>query len=99
VKQHADREALLFLATLQAMSILRGQLPWRKRARPEPSAAAAAAASPSGGGMPLRAAMSAPPGGLDAALAAAPQDGEDGEWSLTGPYNFDRWRDMIERCA
>ena len=27
------------------------------------------------------------------------EDALDGEWPLNGPFNFDRWRDMIERCA
>ena len=76
------------------MSILRGQLPWRKRARPEPTQAPAS--TPAANVAPLRTAMSAPIGGLDSNLAPA-ADGEGGEWSPTGPYNFDRWRDMIER--
>jgi hypothetical protein len=75
------------------MSILRGQLPWRKRQRPDlPSPASH---------VPLRSAMSAPSGGIESMTAtqSAAEEANDGEWSLNGPYIFDRWRDMIERCA
>lgn len=84
---HADAADALFI---QAMSILRGQLPWRKRQRPE---ATPGPASP----VPLRSAMSAPSGALEALMPPA-EEGTDGEWNLSGPYTFDRWRDMIERC-
>ncbi len=76
----------------QAMSILRGQLPWRKRQRPEVTG------GPASSPVPLRSAMSAPSGAIDS-LAPPSEEAADGEWTLTGPYTFDRWRDMIERCA
>lgn len=73
----------------QAMSILRGQLPWRKRQRPDTPGPASPA-------QPLRATMSAPIGGLDN-IGPPAEDPCDGEWPLTTPYTFDRWRDIIER--
>ncbi|BDA41077.1 hypothetical protein COCOBI_01-7320 [Coccomyxa sp. Obi] len=73
----------------KAMSILRGQLPWRKRARPDTPGPASPA-------QPLRATMSAPIGTLDA-MSSPSEEPCDGEWPLSGPYTFDRWRDMIER--
>ena len=94
----------------QALYILRGQQPYRKRARmegersggPDPvlSAGVPCAGGPgsppgmSGGGPPLRQTLSAPAPLMDPA-----EDALDGEWPLSGPFNFDRWRDMIERCA
>lgn len=47
-----------------------------------------------GGAPPLRQTLSAPAPLMDPA-----EDALDGEWPLSGPFNFDRWRDMIERCA
>lgn len=44
--------------------------------------------------------MSAPIGAVEMAAAAPPaEEASDGDWSMQGPYNFDRWRDMIERQA
>ena len=95
---------------MQALYILRGQQPYRKRARmegersggPEPvlSVGLPSAGGPgsppgmSGGAPPLRQTLSAPAPLMDPA-----EDALDGEWPLNGPFNFDRWRDMIERCA
>ncbi|KAK9841774.1 hypothetical protein WJX81_002131 [Elliptochloris bilobata] len=92
----------------KALYILRGQQPYRKRARlegersggPDPvlSAGVPSAGGPgspqglSGGGAPLRQTLSAPAPLMDPA-----EDAHDGEWPLSGPFNFDRWRDMIER--
>ena len=66
-------------------------MPWRKRQRGD---------QPVHPGTPpqsLRSTMSAPIGVLEAAAAHATEEASDGEWSMQGPYNFDRWRDMIER--
>ena len=98
------------LGVTQALYILRGQQPYRKRARmegersggPDPvlSAGVPCAGGPgsppgmSGGAPPLRQTLSAPAPLMDPA-----EDALDGEWPLSGPFNFDRWRDMIERCA
>ena len=106
-----ERAALMCLPVgTQALYILRGQQPYRKRARmegersggPDPvlSAGVPCAGGPgsppgmSGGGPPLRQTLSAP-----APLMDPVEDALDGEWPLSGPFNFDRWRDMIERCA
>ena len=94
----------------QALYILRGQQPYRKRARmegersggPDPvlNAGVPCAGGPgsppgmSGGAPSLRQTLSAPAPLMDPA-----EDALDGEWPLRGPFNFDRWRDMIERCA
>jgi hypothetical protein len=79
-------------AAAQALSILRGQVPWRKRQRAEQLI------NPSTPPQPLRSTVSAPIGSIEAATAAhAAEEASDGEWSMQGPYNFDRWRDMIER--
>ncbi len=43
--------------------------------------------------------MSAPIGGLDLMTPPTAEEPCDGEWPLSGPYTFDRWRDMIERCG
>lgn len=77
---------------VQAMSILRGQLPWRKRARPDTPGPASPA-------QPLRATMSAPIGSIEAMTAPSAEEPCDGEWPLSGPHTFERWRDMIERCG
>lgn len=66
-------------------------MPWRKRQRGD---------QPVHPGTPpqsLRSTMSAPIGVMEAAAAHATEEASDGEWSMQGPYNFDRWRDMIER--
>ncbi|CAL5227483.1 g10461 [Coccomyxa viridis] len=76
----------------KAMSILRGQVPWRKRQRGDQPV------HPSTPPQPLRSTMSAPIGAVEMAAAAPPaEETSDGDWSMQGPYNFDRWRDMIER--
>ena len=71
---------------------------------PEPSMGGLSAGAPpagpgsppglGGGAPPLRQTLSAPAPLMDPA-----EDALDGEWPLSGPFNFDRWRDMIERCA
>jgi len=94
----------------QALYILRGQQPYRKRARlegersggPDPSSGGLSAGAPpagpgsppggGGGAPPVRQALSAP-----APRAHPAEDALDGEWPLSGPFNFDRWREMIER--
>lgn len=77
----------------QAMSILKGQVPWRKRQRIE------APMHPSTPPQPLRSSMSAPTSALELAAQPAEEDACDGDWSMQGPYNFDRWRDMIEKSV
>ena len=77
----------------QAMSILKGQVPWRKRQRIEQPM------HPSTPPQPLRSSMSAPTGALETLAQPADEDASDGEWSMQGPYNFDRWRDMIEKSV
>jgi len=77
---------------MQAMSILRGQVPWRKRQRGDQPV------HPDTPPQALRSTMSAPIGGVEQIPATpAAEETSDGEWSMQGPYNFDRWRDMIER--
>ena len=79
---------------MQAMSILRGQVPGRKRQRGDQPV------HPSTPPQPLRSTMSAPIGAVEMAAAAPPvEETSDGDWSMQGPYTFDRWRDMIERQA
>ena len=75
------------------MSILKGQVPWRKRQRIE------APMHPATPPQPLRSSMSAPSGALELAAQPAEDDACDGDWSMQGPYNFDRWRDMIEKSV
>ena len=77
----------------QAMSILKGQVQWRKRQRIEQPM------HPSTPPQPLRSSMSAPTGALELPAQPAEEDACDGDWSMQGPYNFDRWRDMIEKSV
>lgn len=70
-------------------------MPWRKRQRGDQPI------HPGTPPQPLRSTLSAPIGAVEmqqGALAPA-EEPSDGEWSMQGPYNFDRWRDMIERQA
>ncbi|KAK9806326.1 hypothetical protein WJX72_010360 [[Myrmecia] bisecta] len=93
----------------KALSLLRGQLPWRKRARApdKPDRAASLplsrpSASDSQSAQQAQQARSARQQAKheqQQRVGPLEDDILDGEWPVNGPYTFERWRDTIERTC